>query len=460
MARARWEYIAGMGPHRVVAFEDERRGGVVTLRWHVGTAPNRKRVLRALGWSVRGPRGGIDADQEKRAQQMAERQYQELLGKRGIGAPSPEYAPQLTIWEGWQRACDQDTGKWNQDTPHRREVARAVARAMDIWGRGFTWNQVDRGAVRKLWRRELQRIRAKGHDGKRGALQTLDLVLAVGAWLRDEQMIDPTAAVRWKGLDAEFLADAGDKNPSRPRYTADEYRRLFDASWRADERYGLLYNLGAEYRLGQVVRARRSNLDRAAGRLTIPGRGKKMGAVIVLTAGQRADVERVLSTGYLAGLETAYNENVITDYPLWPGGQLPATIDGELATDARHATRDPIDRSAFRAWHREAERLAGIPHVPGRGPYASRRGAVDAAKEAKISREGLQPFGGWADAQTPDAIYADRDANYARVEAAEVRAKIRGEVTPEPAESSQTVAPNAADDVADTTTDGASDAKS
>jgi len=70
---------------------------------------------------------------------------------------------------------------------------------------------------------------------------------------------------------------------------------------------------------------------------------------------------------------------------------------------------------------------AGVEHVPGRGWYGLRRIAVDAAKEAGISREGLQQHGGWSDTQVADRIYADQTATYAGKEAADVRAKIRGE---------------------------------
>jgi hypothetical protein len=43
-----------------------------------------------------------------------------------------------------------------------------------------------------------------------------------------------------------------------------------------------------------------------------------------------------------------------------------------------------------------------------------RRAAVDAAKAAGISREGLQAHGGWSDTQMPDRIYADQEASRAR----------------------------------------------
>jgi len=65
--------------------------------------------------------------------------------------------------------------------------------------------------------------------------------------------------------------------------------------------------------------------------------------------------------------------------------------------------------------------------VKGRGAYGLKRQSVDAAKAAGISREGLQRLGGWTDTQMPDRVYADQEADYARDEARQIRAKIRGE---------------------------------
>ncbi len=424
---ARWEFTTGVKPYQVTVFEDVARDGVVTLRW---TKPNGKRGLRSLKFTVRGPRGALDRVKVTRAEQEAGAFSVRLANGFDVDAPltkadAPKRA--LTIAEGWARASDADSGKWNKPTQHRKDIQRAIDRAVAIWGPTLTWDEVDRGQLRKLWRKELARLRAAGHGGFRGAQLMLDLVLAVGAWLRDEQIVSATAALRWGGLDAQFLEDAGEHVPYQPRYTVDEYRRLFPAAWLVDERYGLLYDLGAEYRLGQVARCRRQHLDRERGRLRVKGRGKKKGELIFLTPAQCANVERVLTVGYLAGLEAALQNGEIDDYPLFPGGHFARNEHGALVSRAEYATRAPLDRSAWRTWHDEAEKKADIPHVDGRGPYASRRGGVDGAKELKISREGMKPWGGWADNQMPDQVYADDEAEPARHEAAEIRAKLRGE---------------------------------
>lgn len=430
----RWELVLGMKPHRVVAFEDLTRNGVVHLRWSLGHG---KRTIRSLGFGVRGARGGLDRELVERAERAAVEQHTALL--QGRSAPRTAKAPAqaLTIDAGWKRASDPELGKWNKDTAHRKDIERAIKRAVATWGPALTWDEVDRGQLRKLWRTELARQRAQNRPGVRSAGLTLALVLAVGAWLRDEQLVAPTAALRWKQMDDEFNSDAGEYTPHRPRYTLEEYQKLFETSWLADERYGLLYSLGAEYRLGQVSRSRRSDVDLELKQLRSPGRSKKKGAVIKLTPYQFEDLVRVLTTGYLAELEAAFQSGEIADYQLIPGHHLHHRDDGTLVARVQHATRTFVDRTVIRSWHRVAEEIAEIPHIKGRGPYAARRAGVDAAKAQRISREGLQEHGGWSDAQIPDSVYADQERDYARDEAAEVRAKIRGEVAPAPVTSNK-----------------------
>jgi integrase len=350
---------------------------------------------------------------------------------------------ELTIAEGWTLAKDPNTGKWPEDTMHRREMDRALDRAKSTWGARTAWNAIDRGEIRKLWRTEFRRARANGHEGVRSTEVVVARVMAVANWLRDEQKIAPTACVPWKAMKEEMRVDfakatQGRHEAKRPRYTPDEYRALLAAAPQVDPRWALLLSLGAEYRLGQVKRVRRSDVDLDASRVTVRGAGKKRGVVIVLTKGQRAQLDRALGEGgYLYGLEVMYTKGKVKDYPLFPSHRLPATDDGQPYTRKEHAERGEIDNTQLRAWHRQTEKKARvngkpIEHEDGRGWYGLRRAAVDAAKAAKISREGLQAHGGWSDAQIPDTIYADQQMGYAQEEAAKIRAQIRGEVDDSP----------------------------
>jgi hypothetical protein len=185
-------------------------------------------------------------------------------------------------------------------------------------------------------------------------------------------------------------------------------------------------SLGGEQRLGQVVRAWRSDLLLDEGTFTIRGREKKGGVVLELTKGQRAAAEKALK-GYLSDLEQAGG-----DYRLFPSGQLPGGRKGEGRATEKHRNAKQVGARRITSWFIEAEELAGVEHLRGRGPYGVRRVAVDSAKGNGISREGLKEYGGWTDTQVPDMIYAAKKSEKARKEACEMRARFRGEETSKP----------------------------
>ena len=419
---APWSYVVGLIPHKVQAVEDTARKGVIYLRWRAGGRAH----VKSTGLKARDSKGRLDRTATQAAQAEAAAQYDRLV--RGIEAPTTPPAAVLTIADGWAMAIDLEKGKWPARTPHRDEMQRALDRAQATWGATATWASIGRGELRQLWRRELAAQRAKGHRGVRSAQIVLARVLTVADWLRNEQHIGPLACTRWPSWKVELAKDAGEYEPKRPRYTADEYRRYLKHAAAVDPRWGLLISFGAELRVGQVARVRRSDVDAGAGRVQIRGAGNKRGTLVVLTAGQRALLTHTLQAGYLAGLEAARMDETVEDYPLFPGGHLPADADGLPVTEARHATRAPLERTVMRVWHHQTEEAASIPHLQGRGWYALRRAAVDLAKSFGISREGLQASGGWTNAQVPDAIYADQQQAYASEEAARVRAQMRGEV--------------------------------
>lgn len=412
-----WIYVVGMLPHKVVAYEDTARKGVVYLRWRVAG----DWVRRSLGFTLRDAKGKVSKDAEKRARRAADEHYGRLIAG---GAMPAAPAHELTIAEGWSLAIDDERGKWRKDTAHRREMARALDRAKATWGARTAWNAIDRGEMRRLWRAELKRVRATGRDGVRSAEIVMARVVAVANWLREEGKISGTACLPWGGMKAEMADDFGSYAVKRLRYSADEYRAILAAAPLVDVRWALLLTLGAEYRLGQVSRSLRSQLDPDKGTLMIRGAGKKRGTLVVLTADQHEAVHVALG-GWLQPLELAYLTRGM-DYPLFPGWRVPMR-DGVPVLRADHASREPLNRTTLRYWLEATEAKAQVAHVEGRGWYGLRRVAVDLAKASGISREGLQQSGGWADAQVPDRIYADQEARYAAEEAAKVRAKIRGE---------------------------------
>lgn len=420
-----WSHDVGEIPFKVTAYEEPSRARTLYLRWRADGNWRRRSLKRAL---PRDAKGRPDPETVAWAVRQADAQYQAL--RQGTLEPAEERLVRpLTIAEGLVRVTDPRTGKYPVRSAHRSEVETALLFAARVWGKDRPWNAIRRADIRQLWRERINQLRANGAIGHRGAEVTVSRVLTVATWLRDEELILPGACVAprtWKlELRADWRALAGsdrDPEPRRPRHTLPEMLRVLAAAWHVDPRFGLLLSLGAELRLGQVVRCRRSDLDLDARTLRVPTSGKKRGVVEKLTMGQMAAIEAALG-GYLRTLETA-----LPDYPLFPQGQMPGGRSGEPVADPqRHGTARPLDRKTLREWFLEAEERAGVPHVPRRGAYGVRRLAVDEYKRRGISREGLMQAGGWSDSQIPDAVYADQKAEYAADEAARLRAAMRGE---------------------------------
>lgn len=435
-----WTYTAGKVPYAVTAYERATKDNVVYLRWRATTKSGRNWKHKSLGFTLRDAKGRIDKDKAHQAEEAAAVQLARLLG----AIPADERATRLTLQDGWSRISDRQRGKYPTNTPHRREVERALKYVMAVWGPDRPWDSIKRADLRSLWRRRIEELTGEGERGLRGAEVTIARLLGVAQWLRDEELIPPTACVpsrHWKrelGEDWRTITEArGDYEPARPRHTLDEMRAILKVAPKVDPRFGLILALGAELRPGQVLRAMRSDLtlDRAKmvmgdatkvpqyiGAFTVRPKGRKRGVVELLTAGQIVAVRVALETGYLRLLEAAGG-----DFPLFPSGQLAGGRSGDPRAEERHRSAKPINRRTLGEWFKEAEQLAKIAHVPGRSTYGLRRAAVDAAKDEGISREGLKEHGGWTDSQMPDQVYADQESEKAREEARDVRAKIRGE---------------------------------
>jgi integrase len=424
-----WEKSVGFLPWKVTVYEEPSRKDTLYLRWRQGGNWKRKSLQRPL----RTPRGKIDPETQKWALEQAEQQYARLV--QGLPIEERASSTPLTIAKGLERIVDRLTGKYPVDSPHRREVEREMKRAIEHWGADTPWEAVKRRDIRKLWRWRILQLHAAKHDGLRGAEITIARVLAVAAWLRDEELIPPGAGVMPRNWKEEFKKDwlelTGARTlptPSRPRHSLDEMRRIMAAAGKVDPRLELALVLGAEQRLGQVIRARRPDIDLEHATFTVYGRGHKQGEVVKLTGGQMRVIMHHLEKGYLRELEKE-----APDYALFPAGSLinarpkdPEKADPH-ATVRKHSNADAITRDRLDDWFHDAERIAEVPVIKGRAAYGLRRQSVDAAKAAGISREGLQRLGGWKDTQMPDQIYADQEAGYAREEARDVRAKIRGE---------------------------------
>ncbi|HYC51095.1 MAG TPA: hypothetical protein VEB19_08315 [Gemmatimonadaceae bacterium] len=443
----------GAAPYEVTPVERADKGGRLYLRWRgksEGAARTNWRYQSLRDHNnrpvlARTADGKLVKARTEWAQRCAEDKARELAETAGVGRVVDEAPCALTILEGKRRAFDRNTGKYPTRTQHRDEVSRALDFAALTWAAMeppvTAWVQVRKAHIRALGRERIRALRRRRDvDGFRAAEITVMRVLAVAQWLRDEEIIPPGACVAPKDWRAKLkedwiaITEAPDvPEPRRPRHTIQEMRAIMAKARDVDPRFEVLIAIGAEQRLGQVRRAWRSAYDRAKGLFRIPSRGKKQGALLELTRGQIAVLERALTVGYLRHLE-----RLELDYPLFPGRELVYTERGEgkgrsgsrgsdpIATQ-RHLKYPTVSRMKIRLWFHDAEALAKVPHVHGRGAYGLRRVAVDAAVAEKISPDGLQAHGGWTNSKTPNEIYRETERVEARSEAKDVRAKIRGE---------------------------------
>jgi integrase len=302
-------------------------------------------------------------------------------------------------------------------------------------------------------RRRVTDLVARGKVGVRATEITMSRLVTAVRWLRKTKRIPAGVAEApddwkaalvsfWKGL----TKSTRDPEPNRPRFTQDEALAILAVSWQVDPRFGLLIDLGAEYRLGQVARCRRSDLDLEAGLLIVRGAGKKGGETIDLTDAQVASVRVAIDpgnreAGYLAAREEAWIADG-TDYDLFPGGKMRRWRVASIRPGTHRGKSRPVVSTTLRKWFRKAEGLARvdgkkIKHVNGRGAYGIRRQHVKIANDEGISRFGLRAAGGWSSTKIPDEVYDEQENRRGRAEAKLVRARWRRESDPPKADAAQ-----------------------
>jgi integrase len=430
-----WIHEEGSGKTRVVVYEITAPGSPLMLRWwDPNRGPKGNWRIRALRRKLeRDRKGRLIGESVEAAKQDARRKSVQLGD--GIAETGPNAAPRrFTIGETEGAIVHPETGKYPHKTAMRDELVRALRFAVLVWGADTPWTQIDDGEWMKLIRRRIETLVKREKVGIRTAEITVSRLSTAAKWLRRRKAIPTDAGLPpedWKSEGVSYwrtlTKSARDPQPSRPRHTLEEMRAILAAAPSIDPRLALLLMLGAEYRLGQVIRARRSDLNLDVGSLEVFGQGKKGGEKIMLTPGQLAAAKEAVTTGYLRDLETAY-ANGDGDYLLFPGGHIIGKREGG---GWRFGTGITLDRHVNRQWtidnFHDAERAAGIEPVPGRGPYGLRRQGVDAGKALGIGPDGLKAAGGWSSTKIPNEVYAEETNQRGREEAMRVRAQIRGE---------------------------------
>ncbi len=123
--------------------------------------------------------------------------------------------------------------------------------------------------------------------------------------------------------------------------------------------------------------------------------------------------------GYLARYEVEYQNGRIRDYPLFPSGRFKRGF--AKLTDSP----SPLTRTAALGMFCELEKVAGVPHVAGRGWYGVRRTATDLAEDIEKDERILNSISGHSDSATRRGIYQEAERPDVLRRAAHIREAAR-----------------------------------
>jgi integrase len=347
-----------------------------------------------------------------------------------VERPQEKGPEPLTLPEGMARAFEPLKGLYPRPTKHAKQARKYADAAAQVLGPDTTWAELRPSSILYLVR-QLARASRNG-EGAVSAEKTCVILYAIASWLRSEELIPSTAAhsnTGWKlRVREEWRNTTGQRTRAveRPRHAVDEVAALFAALPQADPRLRLLVELAAELRAGQAVRARRTDLTLdmvggfERGRFIVYGAGKKRGETVDLHPELRTLVDEVLSTGYLAEAEAAFQRGEVEDYFLFPAGKLKGGSVPLGRATAAHASYQ-----AMRDLFEDLERIAGVEHRRGRSFYGLRRQATDLAPDFSQDARVLNSISGHADSATREQVYQDKENERVRARAAKTRRSMR-----------------------------------
>ena len=193
-----WLESVGFLPHKVTVYENLiSAASCISVGARVATGGSDRLASR-----LRDDRGRICQDTRRTALAEAQAQYEVLCGRR---LSSNARTTPLTIGETWPIVSARD-GLYPVATPHAKEAARAILDAARILGSETVWDVIDRACIRRLGRARVDEMRARGHAGYRSAEVTVQRVLTVAAWLRDEGKVAGNACLTPRGGGKTFAA--------------------------------------------------------------------------------------------------------------------------------------------------------------------------------------------------------------------------------------------------------------
>jgi len=445
---APFRYSCGEHGARVTIEERADRSGRLQLRY---TDPRRRgrdrRVKVRMTLTIRDAAGKPVEAKIKRAKQIAEAQSARLAADRAGTWRGPVFAA-LTLRQGVDIALATNPGGVYLGAARQHaDAARLVRRLIhDFLPEDELWDAVRPEDVMAGVVRWVAAIADK-HQRQRSADSTLpshtpsprSLEIAVTGLTKIARWLVQSGRVSGERVlvPEDWHAQLGrawkarfheEHTPCRLRHEpADVAKLLRAATDHGDPRFRLLFDVGAELRLGQLLACDRTdlNIERRGVNcritLHIPRQASKPGTDIELDDSQVERMQAILASGYLSKLEREFVTAVRQDYPLFPGGKLRKGV----VTPRKRLSRWNR-RSALDAFH-ELERHVGITPVPRRGWYGVRRTMTDVAALQYDDDLLLEKIGANS-RETRDRVYRDRENRELLGRAREARNVVRAKM--------------------------------
>lgn len=298
------------------------------------------------------------------------------------------------------------TGRYVADSRQRRDERGMADDIMEYWPSTSPITAIRTKSFRELWRwmasqhfegrsrevivgrkRQLKkesdtsrrRVRVMRWGGLRHVERSVRLVAKLLRYCAEKESWEsvPPLPDDWKAdmqKDWESYATQAGVRLIRPdpisrEHTAVESVRLYSRISEFPQRLHVMMEIAPLWRWGQALRLHRLDYRPDLGRygaLNCEGRGAKWGAWMWLTEWQRMVLDWALGS-FLSPWEERFQDRRIHNYWLFPAGRLNSR--------KLHLSMVHLTEPGLRLQFNEAERIAGIKHVPGRGWYGLKRRA-------------------------------------------------------------------------------------